>query len=76
MTDKTPEEPQIELIHCVDKLDNLFYRIGFVSSACCQSSDWIDTGAATELCMTVNSIQAELGEVIKRLDIIRKAVRA
>jgi len=67
---------QLELQHCVDKMDDLFYRIGFISSACAQSTDWIDAGAATELCLTVNNIQAELKAVTDRLEVARHLVTA
>jgi len=70
------EKQQIELLHCVDKMDDLFYRIGFISSACAQSTDWIDAGAATELCLTVNNIQAELKAVTGRLEVARHLVTA
>lgn len=73
-TQQNQDQAKTELLECRDKLDQLFFRIGFVSSGCAQSTDWIDEGAAGELCQTVNSIQTDLGEVIERLKIASKAI--
>jgi len=69
------EKRAIELLHCIDVLDDLYYRIGFLTSAIAQSSDWIDEHAGNELCCTIGSIYKDMDTVLKRLNTTRKEVR-
>jgi len=69
------EKRAIELLHCIDMLDDLYYRIGFLTSAIAQSSDWIDEHAGNELCCTIGSIYKDMDTVLKRLNTTRKEVR-
>ena len=72
----TKQQPKYTLLECVDKLDDLRLRLAFICNSVGQSSDWIDTAAASALGATVGSIWEEMGDVSKSVHAEVKRERA